>query len=141
MDTWIDEQQHLVRTHEPIVWVAEAGVIRRAAEPYIKKAMRSGAYYRLEWLPSNKDKPANARAFQALAHQGKVHIPDTPWGDRLIDQLCKFPTGRYDDAVDVCGLFGRILDQTYGRQEIETALKPVERDPYGLNGSEGEGWR
>ncbi len=141
MDVWIDEQQRLVKLHDPILWVAESGVIRRASEPYIKKAMRKGKYYRLEWLPSNKDKSANARAFQALAHQGKVHIPYTPWGDRLLDQLCKFPAGKLDDAVDTCGLFGRILDQTYGRQEIETALTPDPKDAYGLDDDEGEGWR
>ena len=141
LDTWIDEQQELVRRHDPILWVAESGVIRRAAEPYIKKAMRTGKYYRLEWLASNKDKAANARAFQALAHQGKVHVPLTPWGEELINQLCKFPTGKYDDKVDVCGLFGRILDQTYGRQEIETALEPENKDAYGLDDDEGDGWR
>ena len=141
MDVWIDEQQRLVNTHDPILWVAESGVIRRASEGYIKKAMRAGKYYRLEWLPSNKDKAANARAFQALAHQGKVHIPRTPWGDRLLDQLCKFPTGKLDDAVDTCGLFGRILDQTYGRQEIETALQEEEKDAYGLDDDDYDSWR
>lgn len=141
MDIWIDEQQLLVDKYSPILWVAESGVIKRAAEPFIKKAMRAGKYYRLEWLVSNKDKPANARAFQALAHQGKVHIPYTPWGERLLDQLCKFPTGKYDDAVDVCGLFGRLLNQTYGRPEIENIHAGIKNDAYGFDEDETDSWR
>ena len=138
---WIEEQQELVRRHSPLLWVAEGGLIRRSVEPYIKKEMRSGAYYRLEWLTSNRDKASNARSFQALAANGKVHIPRTPWGEKLIDQLLKFPTGKYDDMVDVCGLFGRILDQTYGRQEIETVLQADDKDAYGLDDDDGDGWR
>lgn len=113
-DKWIEEQQVLNDRHDPMLWVSEGGVIRKATEPFIKKAMRGKKYYRLEWIESSANKAANARAFQYLAASGKVHIPYTPWGERLIDQLCKFPTGTYDDAVDTCGLFGRLLDQTYG---------------------------
>ena len=65
----------------------------------------------MDWIVSNKDKAANARSFQALLMQGKVYIPECAWGDELIEQLVAFPYGRYDDKVDVCGLFGRILDQ------------------------------
>jgi hypothetical protein len=33
-----------------------------------------------------------------------------PWADRLIDQLCNFPAGKYDDAADCAGLLARLLD-------------------------------
>ena len=125
-DKWIEEQQELVKRHDPLVWVAEGGVIKSSTEPFIKKEMRGKKYYRLEWITSPLNKAANARSFQALASQGKVYIPYTPWGEDLIDQLCKFPTGKYDDKVDVCGLFGRLLDQTYGpRAEIKEAPKEL----------------
>lgn len=139
-DKWIDEQQKLVENHSPLLWVAEGGLIRRSIEPFIQKAMRGRVYYRLEWINSHANKAANARAFQALAHQGKVYVPNTTWGNELIDQLCKFPTGKFDDKVDVCGLFGRILDQTYSpRNEIKEVKAP--KDFYDLDNSDDEDWQ
>ena len=108
----------MVNKHDPLLWVAEAGVIRRSTEPFIKNFMRGKKYFRLEWIPSVKDKAANARSFQALCAQGKVYIPDCSWGDELIEQLIGFPYAKYDDKVDVCGLFGRILEQTYAPSTI-----------------------
>lgn len=129
-DKWINEQLRLVKTHEPLVWVAEGGMIRRSVEPFLTKEMRTtGIYCRLEWLNSNQNKAANARGFQALASQGKVHIPNTPWGEELINQLLMFPAGKHDDKVDVCGLFGRILDQTYAPSALITE-EIKQRDSY-----------
>ena len=120
-DIWIDEELRLATKHDLYCWVAEGGVIRRSIEPFLKKQQRdSKAYVRTEWITSNKDKAANARAFQGLAATGKVWIPRTEWGDRLLNQLVSFiPNTNYqDDAVDVCGLFGRLLDQTYGPRSV-----------------------
>lgn len=140
-DKWITQQSLMVQEHDPILWVAEGGLIRKSLEPFIKKEMRGKKYYRLEWINTTTNKAANARSFQALAAQGKVHIPNTPWGDALIAQLCGFPAGKYDDKVDVCGLFGRLLDQTYGpRSEEVKALK--NKDPYGILGDDdSEDWK
>ena len=140
-DKWIQEQQILNERHAPMLWVAEGGLIRRSTEPFIKKEMRGKKYYRLEWINSSADKAANARAFQYLAASGKVHIPYTPWGERLLDQLCKFPAGKYDDAVDTCGLFGRLLEQTYGPRSAEAKVKK-QKDPYGIpEDEEPEDWK
>lgn len=140
-DKWIDEEIRLVQSHEPYVWVAEGGPIRRAIEPFLKREQSiQKAYFRTEWITSNKNKAANARGFQALASQGKVHIPNTPWGEELITQLLKFPAGKYDDKVDVCGLFGRILDQTFGPRElIEEEVRA--HDAYDSYDDEGEDWQ
>lgn len=136
-DKWIMEQQNLVKKHDPILWVAEAGVIRRSTEPFIKKYMQGNKYFRLEWLASSKDKAANARSFQALAAQGKVYIPDCPWGDELLEQLIGFLSIKYDDKVDVCGLFGRILDQTYAPKEyVDNVVKKA--DSYFSDNDEDE---
>jgi len=115
-DKWIEEQLRLANRHKPNVWLAEVGVIRRAVEPFLKKQMsESDTYFRIEWMPHVGDKAANARSFQALASLGKVYIPNTEWGDELLTQLVKFipNTNFKDDKVDVCGLFGRILDQAF----------------------------
>lgn len=133
-DVWISKQIDLVREHEPMLWVAEAGVIRRSVEPFLLSEQRKkSCYYRLEWLPSNKDKSAQARAFQALASQGKVYIPLCPWGDELLMQLLQFPKGKFDDKVDVCGLMGRILDQTFSPREMLPSMAEPDDDYYGLD--------
>lgn len=140
-DKWIDEEIRLVREHSPLVWAAEGGLIRKSVEPFLKKEQqKQRCYFRLEWIVSNKDKAANARAFQALASQGKVHIPNTPWGEELITQLLKFPAGKYDDKVDVCGLFGRLLDQTFGPREL-IKEEETETDDYETDNDEGESWK
>ena len=124
-DVWVEEEARLAKKHDTTVFVAEGGQIRRAVEPWIKKFQR-GYFWRKEWITSGKDKAANARSFQALAAQGKVYIPFTDWGEELINQLVKFiPNTNYkDDKVDVCGLFGRLLDKTYGPSAMKGELPP-----------------
>jgi predicted phage terminase large subunit-like protein len=140
-DKWIDEEIRIARKYAPLVAAAEGGVIRKSVEPFLKREMeRSGIYYRKEWISSNKDKAANARAFQALASQGKVHIPNNAWGEELISQLLKFPAGKYDDKVDVCGLFGRLLDQTFGPREAVKEIKPL-RDGYETDSEDDQTWK
>ena len=142
-DVWIERQIDLVEKHSPFCWVAEGGPIRRSIEPFLNKRMRQrggGAYFRTEWLTSNRDKPTNARAFQALASMGKVFIPRTDWGDALLDQLVSFPAGKYDDKVDVCGLFGRLLDKTFGPREIKQEPEP-KVDAWGRRFSGESNWK
>lgn len=130
-DEWIDELIKLARLHDPLASVGEGGVIRRAVEPFLKKEMRiQKCYFRQEWIDSGKNKSAKARGFQGMAKQGKVWIPYGDWGDALIEQLVKFPSGKHDDKVDVCGLFGRILDQTFASQKNETK-ENNKKDVYG----------
>lgn len=141
-DKWIDEEIKLVKAHDPFLWVGESGVIQKSVEPFLKKEMRTQQkYFRHEWLSSTKDKAARARGFQALASQGKVHIPNTPWGDSLIFQLLQFPAGKYDDKVDVCGLFGRLLDQTYGPREMKPDPTNGQNDAWGRRFNKSDGWK
>ena len=115
-DVWIETQLDMVRTHEPFFWVGEAGPIRRSIEPFlIKRARERHTYCRFEWLASINDKPTRARAFQARWAMGKVFLPrNKAWADRLLAQLVRFPAGSHDDAVDVCSLIGRALDEIHG---------------------------
>lgn len=127
LDKSIDAMLGMAIDHDPMLWIAESGVIRRAMEPFVlKEQQRRRVFFKLEWLAATRSKAANAKAFQALASQGKIHIPYGPWGDDLIAQLLKF-TGRddkQDDKVDVCGLFGRILDQAFGPAQYHEEMKP-----------------
>ena len=129
-DVWIQTQLRLAKEHKPFAWCAEVGVIRRAVEPFLKKSMREEKnYFRIEWMPHVGDKAANARSFQALASMGKVWIPYCEWGEELLDQLVKFipNTNFKDDKVDVCGLFGRILDQTFAPTEKQIEMSQAKK--------------
>lgn len=129
-DKWIDQLIILVKKINPLVSVAEGGLIRRSIEPFLTKEMqKQKCYFRQEWITSSANKKANARSFQGLASQSKVWIPYGSWGDTLIDQLISFPSGKFDDKVDVCGLFGRILDQTFA-PTLDELKKPVIMNDY-----------
>lgn len=119
-DVWIEEQLDFIDDYEPWLWVGESGPIRRAVEPFLSKRMNERkSFCRLEWLPSVHDKPTRCRSFQARAASGKVYLPkNKPWADELVKQLLRFPISKRDDKVDVCSLFGRILDQ------MHAAIKP-----------------
>lgn len=146
LDKSIDGMMALVGDYDPMLWMAETGVIRRAMEPFIlKEQQRRRMFFKLEWLPATASKAVNARSFQALCSQGKVHIPKCSWGDDLIAQLLKF-TGKddkKDDKVDVCGLFGRALAFSFGPSQYHERLADKDlNDDYGYDDEEGSSdWR
>lgn len=112
-DVWIETQLDLIDKWKPQCWVGESGPIRRSVEPFLVRRMKERrSLCRLEWLPSIHDKPTRSRAFQAMAASGMVYMPtNEDWAQRLLRQLLTFPVGVFDDAVDVCSLIGRHLDQ------------------------------
>lgn len=101
-DVWIERMCDMIVKHQPICWIGESGVIRRAIESYLTTRMRQrNAKTRLEWLPSTGDKEARARGTQAMASMGSIVMPArSGWHERLISQLKAFPAGANDDAVD-----------------------------------------
>lgn len=111
-DTTIDAMLAMVRQWRPVQWFDEAGVIRNAIEPLIRRMMREQqSFVAMEFMTSTQDKIARVAGFRGRASARTVHLPrGKPWANRLVDQLCAFPMGRYDDAVDVCGNIGRALD-------------------------------
>ena len=110
-DVWIDQKCDLILKHQPNCWFGEAGPIRRAVEPFMKRRMvERGAMCRVEWLPSVADKPSRARSFQALCSMRKVFVrKNLPHKADILGQLLRFPAGKHDDSVDVCSLIGRGL--------------------------------
>jgi predicted phage terminase large subunit-like protein len=117
-DVWIDRLLDMASRWKPIHFVGETGPIRRAIEPLLERRMReTGSWVTPIWLTTSADKASTARTFQGMAAQGRVHFPKTDWAERVIDQLLRFPGGRYDDAVDACSLLGRHLAQTWAARE------------------------
>jgi predicted phage terminase large subunit-like protein len=111
-DIWIDRGVDFIKAHKPLCWFAEAGVIRRSVEPFLTKRMQeTRTYSRIEWTASIADKPTRARGLEARLAMGKVFIAHSEWGDRLIEQLLRFPAGKYDDAVDALSIMAMGIDK------------------------------
>jgi len=126
-DVWVEDLIDLHEKHDLYYFGAEKGQIRRAIAPWLRKRQdQRKKWFDIEEMPHVGDKTANARSFQALAKSGKVYIPNTEWGDQLLNQLLKFPAGAFDDKVDVCGLMGRLIDKIH-EAGIETK-KDTKRD-------------
>ena len=117
----------LVRLWKPVRWFDEGGLIEKAIGPSIRKAMRDAhAFVAIESLPSLTDKGIRLQAFHAMATAGVVHLPvKRKWADSLIEQLVKFPAGRFDDKADVCGLIGRGVDLMYDAQIPAVRGRPL----------------
>lgn len=125
-DTWIKAWLALAKAHKPLMAFEEKGVIMRTLDGTIKKMMReSRTFVHREGVASTGAKYDRALAFAALAATGIVYIPNTEWGDRLVNQLCAFngQDGRVDDMVDVCSKFAQGLDEVVG------AAKPQPERP------------
>jgi len=101
MDVWIDQLLHFVQLYKPIECISEAGVIRRAAEPFIKRAMqRKGVFTKFHWVTRHADKVAMSRSAQAMHASGQILLLPGPKGDRFMDELVAFPARADDHRVD-----------------------------------------
>lgn len=141
-DKWIEASLDLIDAHSPLIWGGEAGVIRRAVEPFLAKRMRQrGSYCRIEWLPSITDKPTRARPIQAIASSRKIYLPDKDWAHELLRQLLAFPAGKLDDSVDVFSIFGRMYQEIIpaSLEKPDTGKKEYD---YGFGRNEdADSWR
>jgi predicted phage terminase large subunit-like protein len=101
MDVWIGELLRMCMRFKPLEVASEAGVIRRAAEPFLKRAMRQAkAFFMFNWTNRSANKPAMARGAQAMVASGQVFVPDNPLGDAFIEECLAFPTSKRDHRVD-----------------------------------------
>ena len=126
---WIDAWIAMLRRHKPLAAFEEKGVILRTVDGSIQRAMREAkTFVHRVALASAGSKADRALGFAARASAGTVYIPDTDWGDRLVNQLCAFTgqDGKTDDMVDVCALVGR------GIEEMRDAHAPPEDRPKGV---------
>lgn len=133
-DVWIERQCDLIGQYSPLIWFGEAGPIRKAIEPFLKRRMQERmTMCRIEWLPSISDKVVRARPIQARCSMGKVFMPKvSPWKADLMGQLMRFPAGKYDDGVDVMSLIGRGLEfaRTPQMQKPAQVVQPaISRGP------------
>lgn len=113
-ERWIEQLLSMAKRWKALKFVGEVGPIRKSIEPFLEHAMRDTKnYVALDWMASAGNKAASARGFQAMAASKVVYFPRTDWAEYVINQLCKFPAGKYDDAVDACSLLGRFINETW----------------------------
>lgn len=126
-DVGIAQFIKFVGLYKPMKWFNEGGLIDKAIGPSIRSEMRRAQrFVVIESLPSLDDKAVKLQAFHARATAHTVHFPiNRPWADRVIEQLVKFPTGRWDDGADVCGLIGRGVDQMMDARVSVAEPKPL----------------
>lgn len=132
---WIDAWIELVGKWKPLAAFEEKGVILRALDSSITKRMReTGTFARRISLASAGSKAERALGFAARAAANTVYLPRKPWATRLLNQLCSFTgeDGRQDDAVDVCSLIGRGLDDIHNARpdtrKEKKVIKPFTRE-------------
>lgn len=115
-DVIIEAQLDLILKWNICMWGAETGVIRKAIEPFLEVRMRKRrAFTILEWIPTvANNKEAGARTFQALASSGLIYLPiGEQWAEDLVNQLVSFPAGVFDDKVDACTNFARMINKVW----------------------------
>lgn len=126
-DVGIAQFIRLVGLYKPVRWANEGGLIDKAIGPAIRSAMQHAQKFTaIEMLPSLDDKSIKLQAFHARATARTVHFPlRRAWTDHVVDQLCKFPGGKHDDACDVCGLAGRLVDKMMDARVSLAESKPL----------------
>lgn len=132
-----------VAKYKPLRAFDEKGPILRAIDPFIRRAMRTKRIFvTRESLASAGSKSDRALGFAALASAGCVYLPNTPFGQKVLNQLCAFngQEGRPDDLVDMCSLMARGLDfmANAGKMASTSAKMP---DDYGINEDESDSWK
>lgn len=127
-DITIGAKVALVHRHRPKRWWHEGGPIDNAIAPAVRRAMQEHmppVHVTIVPLTSVKNKATKLASFQARAAAGKVYLPlHRPWAKRLVDQLCAFPAGKFDDGADVCGLIGRGVDAMMSPHEPSVVARP-----------------
>ncbi len=142
---WIEEQLDLVQKYNVLKWAGETGPIKAAVLPFLELRMRQRrAFTILEWFSHSKsNKEANARTFQALVEAGKVYLPkNEPWATELVNQLIRFPLGKFDDKVDTCSLFARMINELWAANPNSEAKKePTDRYDRAFDENNEDSWK
>jgi predicted phage terminase large subunit-like protein len=125
MDVWIEQLITLVKIHNPIKVISESGVIRRASEPFLARAMRNtGCFFACEWVTRSSNKEAMAAPAIGLCAQGMVYLPKNSVGENLLRDLLAFPASKQDHRPDAFANFGLHLQSIFAAQPV----KAVKRD-------------
>ena len=121
MDVWVEFLLQKGKTYKPMEIVGESGVIRRAAEPWIKRAMiHMKSFFKFEWVNRHANKPAMARGAQAMVAAGQVFVPHTSDGEEFVDSCLRFPASKQDHDVDAFVNLCLRLEHIWEAQPVKT---------------------
>lgn len=126
----VDGMLDMIRTHKPLIWWAEGGMIGRSLGPFLRKRMQEESVYcAIHEVTPASDKLTRAQAIHGRAMMGKVRFPAfAPWWVEARDELMKFPTGTHDDFVDALAHLGRGLTMMVGSRD-NTDRKDTSKEP------------
>ena len=98
----------MAQMRNPLVWWAENGHISKSIGPFLYKRMQErNVYFKVDEVTPTADKETRAQAIAARMALGYLWFPkDTPWAEKGIEELMKFPNGTHDDFVDALSLMG-----------------------------------
>lgn len=116
----------MLRRWRPVRWANESGPIDQGIGPFLIRGMREGKVYTMmEYIPSIQNKTLRLATLQGRMAAGQVWFPlKRPWAVKLLDQLCNFPAGKYDDMADAAGLAARLIDIVYEARLSSAEAKP-----------------
>ena len=122
LDTWWEKQPadkavnamiRLIKKWKPLIWWAEKGHITKSIGPFLRKRMaEEKAYCRIEEVTPVANKVQRSQSIQGRISMGKVLFPKvSPWTQKAVDELLKFPNARHDDFVDAISYIGMGLNR------------------------------
>ncbi|MEM6533139.1 MAG: terminase family protein [Myxococcota bacterium] len=133
-EVWIEALLDLHAKWGALAYFGEAGVIRRAIEPALRKRIRERRVYLPvtddSWVASIRDKAIRGQSFRARAALGKVWFPaDAEWASAAIEEIVGFPGATHDDIFDVFSLMCLAIDRAWGpaKQTPEENKEPRDR--------------
>jgi hypothetical protein len=101
MDKWIVQLLTMGAIYKPMEMISESGIIRRAAEPFLKHAMiKARKFFKFTWCTRHANKAAMGRAAQGIVSSGQLFVPYGQVGDDFIDECLRFPASKEDHRVD-----------------------------------------
>lgn len=129
-DQAVEQVINLMEKYKPMLWFGEKGVISKSIGPFLRKRMlERRVFCAIDEITPVADKQQRAQSFHARVSMGKVHFPSFPrWYADARDQLLKFPSGTFDDFVDMCSLFGLGLMKQRPAKRIKVrqeGIKPM----------------
>jgi predicted phage terminase large subunit-like protein len=115
---WVEQLILMIKTHRPVAWFEEGGVIFRSLDPLITKRQKeTGAYCVRKQITRTKSKEMSAQSIRGRMQQGKLYFSYEPWTTDLKTELLSFPAGKHDDQVDVLALIGMALGDINNRPQ------------------------
>lgn len=110
---WVDAVIMLMKKWGCSAWIEEEGQIIKSVGPFLRKRMREEKVYtpRVRYV-SHAKKDVRSRSFQGRTEMGMIYFPfGAPFTDECMNELLKFPNGKWDDFCDNCSLIGRCVDK------------------------------